>query len=338
MTALANHPTLPPAKTGILLVNLGTPENTTYWGLRRYLAEFLTDQRVIDLPRWLWWPILYGPVLTFRPLKVAKAYEAIWNKKNDESPLKTITRSQAQRLQKKISDDVMVGWAMRYGKPSIKKTVEEMLEAGCRELVVLPLYPQYSAPSTGTVCDAVFDTLKQRRWVPPLHIIPPYYDHPAYIEALAESVRTHLKKLSWQPEVILASFHGMPTRYCQAGDPYYCHCHKTARLLREALNMNEKQLQLTFQSRFGPAEWLQPYTDKTIEELAQQGVKSLAVITPGFAADCLETLEEIALDGQEIFLKNGGQNFAHIPSLNDTKASITMLATILTDQRPTLKG
>jgi ferrochelatase len=350
MNTPKNHPTLHTPKTGLLLVNLGTPENTGYWALRRYLTEFLNDRRVIDLPRWLWWPILYGPVLTFRPFKIAKAYKAIWNKERNESPLKSITRAQAEGLQKKLPKNVLVGWAMRYGQPAIEKTIEKMLAAGCRDLKVLPLYPQYSASTTGTVCDAVFDTLKKRRWVPPLSIVPPYYDHPAYITALAGSVKTHLKTLPWKPEVLLASFHGMPVRYCRAGDPYYCHCHKTARLLAQALKYDfvttgdlpahaegepartsatGPRLFLTFQSRFGPADWLQPYTDQTLEHLAKQGVKNVAVMTPGFAADCLETLEEIAIGGQEIFHTHGGENFTHIPSLNETKSSIDMLLTVL---------
>lgn len=330
------HPALPPAHVGILLVNLGTPEATDYWSIRRYLAEFLHDKRVIELSRWLWCPILHGPILTFRPPKVGRAYASIWNNELNESPLKTITRLQAQKLQQQVGENVHVAWAMRYGKPAIAPTLDAMHKAGCSKILVCPLYPQYAAPTTASVVDEVNRTLRHMRWQPTLRFLPPYYDNAHYIKALAQHMQEELNALSFVPDVILASFHGMPKSYCEKGDPYYCHCHKTLRLLKEALPEDiAHTLKLTFQSRFGPTAWLQPYTDKTIKELAQQGVKNLAVITPGFAADCLETLEEIAVEGKASFIENGGENYAAIPCLNDTKEGITMLKALCQNE---LKG
>jgi ferrochelatase len=319
-----------PKKTGVLLVNLGTPEGTSYWPMRRYLKEFLSDRRVIETPRWLWWPILNLIVLTKRPGPKGKDYETIWNKKRDEGPLKTITREQTAKLRKRLRDldGVVVDWAMRYGHPSIASRIDALHEAGCERLVVLPMYPQYAAATTATVGDKVFDKLKTMRWQPALRIAPPWHDDPVYIAALAESVKTHLKTLKWRPDVILASFHGVPKSYVEKGDPYRRHCEETVALLRPALKLGKMELILTFQSRFGPEEWLQPYTDKTVEALAKAGVKNLAVVTPGFTADCLETIEEIGVENADIFRANGGKNFAAIPCLNESEPGMDVIEAV----------
>ncbi len=320
------HPPVKHGKTGLLLVNLGTPDSTRWWDIRRYLKEFLSDPRVIEVPRPLWWLILNGPILTFRPSKTAHAYQQIWMTDTDESPLRFYTREQARLLAERIgSDTLLVDWAMRYGHPSMDSRIQAMREQGCDRIAVLPLYPQYAAATTATVADEAFRSLMKMRWQPTLRMAEPYHDHPSYIEALATSVRKHLASLDWQPEVILASFHGIPKSYFEAGDPYQCYCQKTGRLLREALEMDESQLRVTFQSRFGPREWLQPYTDKTVEALAQEGVKRIAVITPGFAADCVETLEEIDIGVRESFLEHGGEQFSMVPCLNESEAHIEML-------------
>lgn len=326
--SFASHPTVADGKTGLLLVNLGTPDSTRWWDIRRYLKEFLSDRRVIEVNPALWWLILNGPILTFRPAKTAHAYRKIWRAESDESPLRYYTREQARKLADALPlerDAVQVDWAMRYGNPGIKSRIHALRDAGCGRIAVLPLYPQYAAATTASVCDEVFRTLLAMRWQPTLRVAEPYHDHPLYIQALADSIRTHLAALDWQPEVILASFHGIPKRYFEAGDPYYCYCHKTARLLREAMGMDEQTLRLTFQSRFGPQAWLQPYTDKTVESLAREGVKRLAVVTPGFAADCVETLEEIDIGVREMFFAQGGERFTMVPCLNDTDAHIRLL-------------
>ncbi len=327
----ASHPPVAFGRIGVLLVNLGTPDGTSYWPMRRYLAEFLTDRRVIEWSRLYWYPILYGIVLNKRPQRVGKAYETIWNKERDESFLRTYTRSQAEKLSvslASVSAKITVDWAMRYGQPSIASRLEALQAAGCERILMVPLYPQYAASTTATVNDKAFDALKTMRWQPALRVAPPWHDDPAYIDALARSVRAHLASLPWEPEVIVASFHGIPQSYFDKGDPYYCHCHKTARLLRAALGRDDKSLMLTFQSRFGPEEWLKPYTDKTIEELARTGVKRIAVINPGFVTDCLETLEEIAEEARHTFLENGGAEFAHIPCLNDTPDGMAVIETV----------
>ena len=326
-----SHPTIKHGKVGVLLVNLGTPDGTDYKSMRRYLKEFLSDKRVIEWSRLFWYPILYGIVLNTRPRRVGKAYEAIWNKEQNESYLRTYTRSQAELLASRFSElpDVIVDWGMRYGQPSIASKLDALKEKGCERIVLFPLYPQYAASTTATVNDKAFDALKQMRWQPALRTVPPYHDEPRYIEALAQSITEKLATLDWEPEVLLTSFHGIPQSYFQAGDPYYCHCQKTARLLREKLGWDEKKLQITFQSRFGPEEWLQPYTDKTVERLAQEGIKKIAVINPGFVSDCLETLEEIAGEAAEIFHHNGGEKFVHIPCLNDSEAGMDVLETVV---------
>ena len=322
------HPQVKHGKIGVLIVNLGTPDATTYWPMRRYLKEFLSDRRVIEVNPVKWWFILNGPVLTKRPFSSGEAYRAIWNEDRDESPLRTITRQQAEKLDDAFHAEgrIMVDWAMRYGTPSIASRLGGLKERGCERILLVPLYPQYSAATTATVCDKAFDALKTMRWQPTLRVAPPYYDEPGYIGALAHSMRNSIAGLAFEPEIVIASFHGLPVEYFQKGDPYHCHCHKTARLLREALGWGEEKLMLTFQSRFGKAEWLQPYTDKTIERLASEGVKKLAVITPGFAADCVETLEEIAMQAREGFIEHGGERFAALPCLNDSAEGMAFLA------------
>ncbi len=324
----ASHPGVKAGRIGVLLVNLGTPDGTSYWPMRRYLAEFLTDRRVIEWPRLYWYPILYGIVLNRRPQRVGKAYEAIWNKDRNESFLRTYTRSQADKLGAaltSLSPMITVDWAMRYGQPSIPQRIAALQAEGCERIVLFPLYPQYAASTTATVNDKAFEALQAMRWQPALRVVPPYHDDPAYIDALAASVRAHMATLTWEPEVVVASFHGIPKSYFEKGDPYYCHCHKTARLLGQALGRDERSFKLTFQSRFGPEEWLQPYTDKTVEALARSGVKRIAVLNPGFVSDCLETLEEIAVEARDRFIAAGGEALAHIPCLNDSADGMAVI-------------
>jgi ferrochelatase len=327
------HPNVASGMVGVLIVNLGTPEATDYWSMRRYLKEFLSDRRVIETPRWLWWPILNLIILTTRPSSKGKDYDSIWNKELNEGPLKTITSAQARRLAESLTSrptqrPLVVDWAMRYGKPSIASRLDALQKAGCDRILLVPLYPQYCAATSATVCDKAFDALKAMRWQPTLRVAAPYYDDPAYIDALAASTRASLAKLDFEPEVLLASFHGIPQDYFDKGDPYYCHCAKTTRLLREALGMDAKRLRMSFQSRFGSAEWLKPYTDATVTSLAKEGVKRLAVLTPGFAADCLETLEEIGVENAEYFHEAGGEKFAALPCLNDTDEGVAVLEAV----------
>jgi ferrochelatase len=327
----ADHPPIALGKVGVLVVNLGTPDGTDYTSMRRYLREFLTDKRVIEWSPWKWYPILFGIVLNTRPGKVGKAYELIWNKDRNESYLRTYTRNQSDRLNEALADlpNVTVDWGMRYGQPSIASRVEALKAAGCDRILVFPLYPQYAAATTATVNDKAFETLLKMRWQPALRTVPPYHDEPAYIEALANSVTSHLASLDWEPEIILTSFHGIPMSYFKKGDPYHCQCLKTARLLREKLGFSKEKLMVTFQSRFGPEEWLQPYTDKTVERLAKEGVKRIAVMNPGFVSDCLETLEEIAVQAEETFHHAGGEKFSHIPCLNDSADGIAVLEKVI---------
>jgi ferrochelatase len=327
----ADHPSVVGGKIGVLIMNLGTPEATSYWPMRRYLKEFLSDPRVIETNRALWWVILNGIILTFRPSKSGHAYAQIWNREKNESPLKTITRSQAEKLAKMFKGDprIMVDWGMRYGLPPVKERIEHLKAQGCDRIVLFPLYPQYSATTTATALDKCYDALKTMRWQPAVRTVPPYHDDPAYIDALAASLKAHVKTLAYKPDVILASFHGLPKEYLTKGDPYHCHCHKTARLLRERMGLEEGKLITTFQSRFGPAEWLQPYTDKTVEKLATDGAKNMVIITPGFSSDCVETLEEIAIGVKEMFEENGGENFSVVPCLNDSAQSIKMLKKLI---------
>jgi len=333
----AGHPAIPPRRIGVLLVNLGTPDATDYWSMRRYLKEFLSDRRVIEENRIKWWLILNLVILTFRPGRKGPDYDKIWNKERNESPLKTITRAQSDKLSAALADEprLLVDWAMRYGNPSIRSRLDAMQAAGCDRILIVPLYPQYAAATTATVCDKAFEALATMRWQPALRVAPAYYDEPVYIEALAASVEENLAKLPFKPDVIIASFHGMPEEYLRKGDPYYCQCAATARLLRERLKRDDKQLMLTFQSRFGPAEWLKPYTDVTVKALAGQGVRNIAIITPGFSSDCLETLEEIAMENAQFFKDAGGENFAAIPCLNDTPGGMKVIQDVVARE---LKG
>jgi protoporphyrin/coproporphyrin ferrochelatase len=326
-----DHPPVKPRKTGVMLVNLGTPDATDYWSMRRYLSEFLSDKRVIEWPSAVWQPILQGIVLARRPQKSGAAYDEIWNREKNESPLRTFTRSQSEQLAAALSehDHIHVDWAMRYGNPSIESVLTNMMDAGCDRIVMFPLYPQYSATTTATVNDKFFESLMKRRFQPATRIVPAYYDEPIYIEALARSIENHMATLDFEPEVVIASYHGIPQSYFKKGDPYHCHCHKTTRLLRERLGWSESKLITTFQSRFGPEEWLQPYTDKTVEAMGKNGVKSIAVFNPGFVSDCLETLEEIAGEAGEIFHEAGGENFTHIPCLNDSEEGMAVIESLV---------
>lgn len=309
-------------RVGVILANLGTPDGTDYWNMRRYLSEFLSDKRVIEWPSLIWQPILQGIVLSIRPKKSGAAYARIWNKEQNESPLRTYTRNQAEKLaamfkQAQPALDVDVDWAMRYGSPSIPDVAKAMAERGCGRILIFPLYPQYSASTTATVNDVFFAALQKMRYQPAARTVPAYADDEIYIDALANSITAHLAQLDYKPEKIIASFHGIPQSYAQKGDPYYWECERTAIALRKRLGMGDDELLMCFQSRFGPEEWLQPYTDKTIEKLAKEGVKSLAVLNPGFVSDCLETVDEIGNEGAEIFHEHGGENFTHIRCLND---------------------
>jgi protoporphyrin/coproporphyrin ferrochelatase len=316
-----------PRRVGVLLVNLGTPDTADARGVRVYLKEFLSDSRVIENQGLVWKLVLNGIILRVRPARKARDYLKIWNTEKDESPLKTITRSQSDKLAAAISDHdhVVVDWAMRYGNPSIASRMEALVAQGCDRLLVVPLYPQYSAATSATVCDEAFRVLAGMRAQPTLRVSPPYYDDPEYIEALAVSINTHLAALPFQPELIVASFHGMPQKYVDKGDPYQAQCIATTDALRKRMGLDASKLLLTFQSRFGFDPWLQPYTDKTLEKLARDGVRRIAVVTPGFSADCLETLEEIAQENAEIFRHNGGEQFSFIPCLNDSEPGMDVI-------------
>ncbi|MEL6361136.1 MAG: ferrochelatase [Pseudomonadota bacterium] len=324
----SDHPTIPPGRLGVLLVNLGTPDYPTATSVREYLAEFLSDRRIVDYPRALWMPILHGIILNVRPARTAKAYESIWLKETDESPLRFYTRQTADKLQNSLGADVTVDWAMRYGTPSIADRIEAMKSAGCERLLIVPMYPQYSTTTTASVHDAVFNAVKDLKWQPALRIAPAFHDHPAYIKALGSVTRRALGELDWTPERVLLSFHGLPKRYFEAGDPYHCHCAKTARLLREHMRWTDEFAPLTFQSKFGREPWLEPATEDTMIALAEQGVKRIAIITPGFVADCIETLEEIDIAGREMFAEHGGTHFAAIPCINDSDEAVSLMQQI----------
>ncbi|MCB1420369.1 MAG: ferrochelatase [Notoacmeibacter sp.] len=327
----SDHPPVTIGKVGVLLVNLGTPDGTDYAPMRRYLKEFLSDKRVIEWPRALWYPILYGIVLNTRPKKSGTAYAEIWNHEKNESPLRTFTRAQGEKLAAALSDlpAVHVDWAMRYGNPSIETVTKDMIAKGCDRILMVPLYPQYAASTTATVNDKFFEVLQGLRWQPAIRTAPSWHDDPVYIEALTRSIENHLASLDFQPEKVIASYHGIPQSYFRKGDPYHCHCMKTSRLLEQRLGWEKGRLMTCFQSRFGPEEWLQPYTDKTVEQLAKDGVKSIAVFNPGFVSDCLETLEEIAGEAGEIFHEHGGTNFTHIPCLNDSVEGMAVIESIV---------
>tara|TARA_B100000941_G_scaffold290782_1_gene274672 strand:+ start:1310 stop:2302 length:993 start_codon:yes stop_codon:yes gene_type:complete len=318
-----DHPEVKFGKTGVLLVNLGTPDSTSWWDIRKYLKEFLSDRRVIEVNPFFWQIILNLFILTFRPSKTAHAYKKIWRKDTNESPLLYFTRSQSQKLNNKIgSDKIIVDFAMRYGSPGIKLKLQTLKDSGCENIIILPLYPQYAAATTATVCDEVYRSLMGMRWQPSLQIIPHYESEPIYIEALVKSIKETMQTIKWKPDLIVSSYHGIPKKYFDKGDPYHCYCHKTTRLMKERFNSID--IQTTFQSRFGPQEWLTPYTDKTLESLPNKGIKNLLVICPGFASDCVETLEEINIQGKESFMKNGGKNFEMIPCLNDNPDHIDL--------------
>ena len=319
-------------RIGVLLVNLGTPDATDYWSMRRYLGEFLSDRRVIETNRYLWWFILNLVILSIRPGRKGRDYDKIWNRERNESPLRTITRSQSEKLAAMLAPvdaRIVVDWAMRYGTPAIPDRLDALRGQGCDRILIVPLYPQYAAATTATVCDKAFDALSRMRWQPSIRVAPPYYDDPVYIDALASSLNAALAGLAFVPEVILASFHGIPKEYVTKGDPYQAQCIETVRLLRARLGLDESKFKLTFQSRFGPAEWLTPYTDETVKSLARSGVKNIAVITPGFSADCLETLEEIAGENAEFFHHEGGKNFAAVPCLNDTAEGMEVIRQVV---------
>tara|TARA_Y100000816_G_scaffold279510_1_gene251849 strand:- start:615 stop:1610 length:996 start_codon:yes stop_codon:yes gene_type:complete len=321
-----NHPKIKFGKTGVLLVNLGTPNSTNWFDIRKYLKEFLSDRRVIEVNPIIWQIILNLFILTFRPSKTAKAYKKIWMDKEDMSPLRYYTEKQTFKLDEKIGNEsLIVDYAMRYGQPSIKSKINNLKEKGCENLVILPLYPQYAAATTATVCDEVYRTLSDMRWQPSLQIIPHYESEPLYIQAISKSIRNKITQINWKPDLIMASYHGIPKKYFEKGDPYHCYCHKTTRLITENINL-EIPIITTFQSRFGPQEWLQPYTDKTLEKLPKEGKKNILVICPGFASDCVETLEEISMEGKASFLEEGGENFDFVPCLNDSEEHVDLFA------------
>ena len=323
-----NHPDIKFGKTGVLLINLGTPDSTNWWDIRRYLKEFLSDTRVIEVNPVLWQIILNLFILNFRPSKTAHAYKKIWLKETNESPLRYYTRNQAEKLQQElVGENIIVNFAMRYGNPSIKSKLNELKNNGCENVIILPLYPQYAAATTATVCDEVYRTLMKMRWQPSLQIVPHYESEPLYVSALVKSIEKKIETISWKPDLIIASYHGIPKKYFDKGDPYHCYCHKTTRLIKEKFSKIE--IQTTFQSRFGPQEWLTPYTDKTLESLSAKGIKNLLVICPGFASDCVETLEEINILGRETFLKNGGEKFDFIPCLNDSSEHIKLFENLV---------
>ena len=319
------HTRLPQKKTGVLLINLGTPDSTKWWDIRKYLKEFLSDKRVIEVNPILWQIILNLFILTLRPSKTAKAYKKIWMKRQNMSPLRYFTIKQTTNLKKRIKNKfIEIDYAMRYGNPSIASKLSELKEKGCQEMVILPLYPQYAAATTATVCDEVYRTLMKMRWQPSLQVIPHYESEPLYIKAIAVSIKKVLRKINWTPDVIVASYHGVPKKYFDKGDPYHCYCHKTTRLLVEHMKI-DIPIVTTFQSRFGPDEWLKPYTDETIDNLPKEGKKKILVICPGFASDCVETLEEISIEAKESFMENGGEKFITVPCLNHNKEHIDLL-------------
>ena len=335
MTKSKDHPQVKHGKKGVLLVNLGTPDSLKLLDIRKYLAEFLSDKRVIEVPSVIWQPILQGIILNTRPFKTRRAYAKIWRQQTDESPLRYYTRRQAELLNNQIDDDnILVTYAMRYGSPSIKKMLTHLQKAGCESIVVLPLYPQYCAATTATVCDEVFRVLMKMRWQPQVQIVPRYYDHPAYIKAISNQLERDLERLEFKPQQVVLSYHGVPKTYLQKGDPYHCQCHVTTRLIKEQWPYKDIPIETTFQSRFGPTEWLQPYTDKTLEALPSMGVTRIMMATPGFSSDCVETLEEIAIEGQATFKEARGSDFHMVSCLNDSPSHIRMIHTLI---KPYLK-
>ncbi len=329
----ADHPKIPKRKIGILFANLGTPDGYDYWSMRRYLSEFLSDRRVIDYPAWKWQPILQGIILTKRPRTSGEAYKSIWNEELGESPLMTITKQQVAKLKTvlgvRYGDQVVVDFCMRYGNPSTRSKVSEMVEMGCDRVLFFPLYPQYAGATMGTANDQFFRALMEQKWQPAVRTIEPYYDDPAYVDALAQSIERAYAKMSKRPDLLLVSYHGMPIRYLTEGDPYHCQCQKSTRLLRERLGWNEEEITTTFQSVFGPEEWLKPYTVEEVARLARSGKKNIAVVAPAFSADCIETLEEIQEEICDAFKEAGGEQFTYIPCLNDDDAHIQALVGVV---------
>ncbi len=327
----SDHPFVKPPKVGVLLLNLGTPDGTDYWSVRRYLKEFLSDPRVIETPKWLWWPILNLVILSFRPQKSGHAYAQIWDKEKNESPLRVITRDQTEALAQRLAghENIVVDFAMRYGNPSTRSVLEKMQAAGCQKILLVPLYPQYSATTTATANDKAFDALRDMRWQPAVRTTPAYFDDPAYVEALGNSIRDGVAALDFEPDLVITSYHGMPVEYLERGDPYHCQCLKTTRLVREYLGWDKDRIMVTFQSRFGPTKWLEPYTDVTLAALPSRGVKKVAILAPAFSADCIETLEEIAMQGRDSFMEAGGEKFAYIPCLNDSPGGMDMIETVV---------
>ncbi len=332
-SAPADHPALPTEKIGILLANLGTPDHYSYWPMRRYLSEFLSDRRVIDYSPWFWQPLLQLVILSKRPFTSGANYREIWDHARNESPLMTITREQTARLAERMAvrfgGRVVVDFAMRYGNPSTRSKVRSLIEAGCRRILFFPLYPQYAGATTATANDAFFRALTTEKWQPAVRTVPPYFAHPAYIDALAQSVVRAYAGLEVRPDVLVATYHGLPKRYLTEGDPYHCQCLKTTRLLRERLGWDRDAVMTAFQSRFGPEEWLRPYTVEAVAELARAGKKRIAVVAPAFSADCIETLEEINGEIREAFMEAGGEAFTYIPCLNDDEAHVAALATVV---------
>jgi len=323
-----NHPTIKYGKTGVLIINLGTPDSTSWFDVRKYLKEFLSDRRVIEVNPIIWQLILNFLILTFRPSKTARAYKEIWMKNENMSPLLYYTKKQSEKTSQLLQKEkIIVDFAMRYGNPSIKSKIHKLHNLGCENLIILPLYPQYAAATTATVCDEVYRALMKMRWQPSLKIIPHYESNPLYIDALISSIKKKINEIDWKPDLIIASYHGIPKKYFDQGDPYHCYCHKTTRLISE--KFTSIKINTTFQSRFGPQEWLQPYTDKTLENLPKKGIKNVLTICPGFSSDCVETLEEILIQGKESFINSGGLNFDMVPCLNDNDDHIFLIKSLI---------
>ncbi|MEO6394623.1 MAG: ferrochelatase [Devosia sp.] len=325
----ADHPPVASERIGVLLLNLGTPDGTDYWSVRRYLSEFLSDRRVIEANPLIWQPILQGAILSFRPQRSGANYAKIWDRAEKDSPLRVITRRQAVALQARLGNRVIVDFAMRYGNPSTESRLKALREAGCTRILLAPLYPQYSATTTATANDKAFEAMGRMRWQPAVRTLPPYFDTPDYVAALAKSLSDALMRLDFTPDMVLTSYHGMPVSYLERGDPYHCQCLKTTRLLTEHLGWPESKIRVTFQSRFGRAKWLEPATDATLRALPGEGVTRVAIVAPAFSVDCIETLEEIAITGREIFEHAGGQSFAYLPCLNDSEPGMDMLEAVV---------
>ena len=328
-----DHPKIKPAKIGVILANLGTPDATDYWSMRRYLSQFLSDKRVVDYSSWLWQPLLQGIILTRRPFSSGEAYRSIWNNELNESPLLTTTRLQSNAVKKEVEkiygSDVIVDFAMRYGNPSTESVIKKLKDQGVEKIVFFPLYPQYAGPTTATANDEAFRTLMKMNWQPSIRTVPAYFDNPLYINALANSVKEKYASLEKKPDILVCSYHGVPVRYLMEGDPYHCQCQKTTRLLKEALGWNDTDIKTTFQSKFGPEKWLQPYTVEEVARLAEGGQKNIAIMSPAFSSDCVETLEEILIQGKESFINSGGKNFDMVPCLNDSEDHILLIKSLV---------